>query len=287
MKLSCTPISMTQTFRKDGMDLEKYIAFCGEQGLDGIDLLDRQYAWQWRDSEAEIRQIPGWAEKAGLKIAAYACGNNFTVEDSAEFEANVQRVQKALDDAAAIGAPLLRIFGGKHPACGGVLPHHLALQNVLRGIEKCLPEAEKCRVILALENHGCMPGHSYEIAAILRRINSPWLKCTFDCANFLANNMDEKEQPLTAYLRLKQQVAHVHFKDFAADPGTAGQKLFACVAGSGIVPLRQFGALLHENAYAGYCSLEYEAGAVVPERDGVPMSIKYMREITAIHQVLG
>lgn len=286
MKLSCTAISLSKTFREGGMNIETYIAFCAEQGLNGVDVLARKYSWQWRDADSELKNIPGWAKAAGIKIAAFAAGNKFTVEDETEFNANVEMVREALRDAGAIGAPLLRIFGGAHPCCGGKLPHARALEKVLHGIELCLPEAQKQRVALALENHGCLPGHSYEIAAIIHKFNSPWLKCTFDCANFLANNMDEKENPLTAYDRLKGQIAHVHFKDFDIDPAAPGRKVQACPAGQGIVPLRQLSALMREDGYAGYCSLEYEAGSRMPELDGVPLSIKYMREIVAVHKAL-
>lgn len=283
MKISCTPISFSSMFSKKEITLEKFIEYCAEQGLDAIDLMDPQYyPWQWQDFETQKKTVGKLLEKAGLKLAAFACGNQFTPPDENEFNAHVEKVKKAIQTAADFGAPLIRIFGGYHsnPGAGGKMPHAAALERVLLGIEKCLPCAEKYGVALALENHGCMPGHSYEIEKIIKKFTSPFLRCTFDCANFMANNMDETEDPLRAYERLKRFVGHVHFKDFAVAPADSGKRVAASVAGKGIVPLRQFAAMLEDDGYPGYCSLEYEAA--VPAMEGVPESFAYMKEIRKI-----
>lgn len=280
MKISCTPISMSRTFREEGMTLEQYIAFCAEIGIEAIDVLDSMgYPWQWKDKEKELKQLNNWLDKAGLKLAAYACGNNFTKKDDAEFEKNVEKVLNAIGEAARVGAPLLRIFGGNRRHCGGELSSADAYKRVIQGIERCLPEAEKRKVVLAIENHGCMPGYSFEINAIIRHFNSPYMKCMFDCANFMATNMgDEIEDTLQAYENLKSHVVHVHMKDFGK-PADPARRVDACVTGKGFVKIRQFTAKLKENAYPGYCSLEYEAGAWVPEREGVKLSLEYLKDV--------
>jgi sugar phosphate isomerase/epimerase len=286
MKISCTPISMSKTFREEGMELEGYINYCAELGTNGTDLLDtRGYPWQWKDAAKEFKSVHSWLNKAGVKLAAFACGNDFTKKSDDDFQKQVDNVKNAINEAAELGAPLLRIFGGKNPCAGGELPLHKAMERVLQGIEMCLPEAEKRNVVLGLENHGCMPGHSYEVEKIIRRFRSKHLKCTFDCANFLANNMDETEDPVEAYRRLSPFIAHVHFKDFkiAAVPP---RRVDACLTGQGLVPLRQLANLMEDDSYTGFCSLEYEAVAAVPETEGVPRCIAYMNEIKKLHSIL-
>ncbi len=280
---------MAQAMKNGEMDLEGFINFCAELGTDGIDVMDsKSYPWCWRDPERELKELPGYLQKAGMNLAAFACGNDFTKKDDDAFKENVEKVKNALREAGNAGAPLVRIFGGKHPHpnAGGELPHSKAIERVLQGIEECLPEAEKFGVALALENHGCMPGHSYEIARIIRRFNSPYVKCMFDVANFIANNMDEIEDPLRAYENVRGDIIHVHFKDFAVAAPDSGRRVAACVAGDGLVPLRQFAAMLEADGFQGYCSLEYEASAVCPEREGVTKSIEYMKEIRKVQEVL-
>lgn len=291
MKISCTPISLSRCFKENGLNLEAYINFLGTLGFDGTDLMDSMaYPWQYKNKESEFNQIGKWLKNNGLKLAAIACGNNF-----AKFEADVRRqnieiVKNAIHEAAELGAPLLRIFGGYHEDCGGEngMSYVNGLGYVLQGIEACLPEAEKYQIVLALENHGRLPAHSYEIKAVMEYFNSPFVKCMFDCANFLANNMDETEDPLYAYEQLKEYIVHCHVKDWGKPFGVMeGRRVAPYPAGAGgIVPLCQFMALLERDHFTGYCSLEYEASWQLEEKEGVMQSLEYLKQTRAIHNVL-
>ncbi|QSH40754.1 sugar phosphate isomerase/epimerase [Lentisphaerota bacterium ZTH] len=290
MKISCTPISMAKTFKEQKeFTIRKYIEYCAKLGMDGVDVMDSvNYPWQWRDAKSELSEIPQTAADNGLQIAAYACGNNFTKKSDAEFNQQVANVKAGLNKAASIGAPLVRIFGGvKAHLPNGELSYPDAMSRVLQGIELCLPEAEKCGVVIALENHFCMPGLSWEIKSIVKHFSSPYLKVMFDCANFLSNNMDELEDPLRAFDQLKDDVVHIHYKDFAlnTDP-EAETRIRAAVAGEGIIPLRQLAAGFEANGYDGFFSLEYEAGAFTPESEGVPRSTEYIKSVRKVVEKL-
>lgn len=281
MKISVTPVSFSKMFVSGKMDIDSFIDCCSGLGVDAVDILDTVcYPWFWRGRETLDLNLKRRLEDSGLKLAAYATGNNFALSSDAEFGCNVDKVKNALREAAELGAPLLRIFGGAHEGSGGEkgMSTHKGLVRVAEGIEQCLPEAEKCNVVLALENHGRLPGHSYEVEALIKRFNSPYLKCVFDCANFMGNNMDEPEDPLRAYERLRQYVIHVHVKDNG--PSIVNdRKAHGYVLGKGNVPLRQFVNLLEDDSYSGYCSLEYEASRMMPEEYGVAESIEYLKEI--------
>ncbi len=280
MKLSCTPISFQKTFREGGMALRSFMETCARLGLDGVDLLDTDhYPWFWSSPES-LCDAPRLAEEFGLAIAAYSCGNNFAKANPDERRREVEQVVAALRRARDCGAPVVRIFGGYHR---GARPESEAntsqgLGWIMECLEQCLPHAEESCVILALENHGRLPGHSWESRAMIERFDSPWLQATFDAANYHGNSMDEDEDPLRAYDGLRGKVAHVHLKDVrAASPGS-GRRREACVAGQGETPLRQVIAALAADHYTGFCSLEYEAASLVPESEGVPQSLAYLRE---------
>lgn len=284
MKISCTPISMAKMFKEKQIDLEGYINFLGKLEIDATDLMDAVcYPWQYKNKEQELKQVAKWLKTAGLKLAAIACGNNFAKFNENERLENIEIVKKAIREAAELGAPLVRIFGGYHEECGGEkgMVYANGFEFVLQGIEACMPEAEKYNIVLALENHGRLPGLSYEIKGIIGYFDSPYLKCLFDCANFLANNMNETEDPLRAYELLKNDIIHCHVKDWGRPFGVMSErKVAAYPAGAGgIVPLRQFAALLERDQFDGYCSLEYEASWQVPERDGVKQSLQYLTDI--------
>lgn len=289
MKLSLTPISLARTIRAGEMDLCGYLNYCAEAGLEGVDLLDSQcYSWLWRDPAQELLQVARWARERNLEIAAYACGNNFARAADEDFEQEVARVANALREAAQCGAPLLRIFGGYHHQTGGDAGIGLArgMERILEGISRTLPLAEELGVVLALENHGRLPGHSWEIRALLDTFSSPWLKVTFDPANFIANNMDEVEDPLRAYERLRGDIIHVHVKDFGPAKVDLTRRVEPCLNGEGLVPMRQFLAELRRDGYSGFCALEYESGRSTPELEGIPICLNYFKEFRKAASIL-
>ncbi len=289
MKLSLTPISFARTIKAGEMDLDRLIDHCARLELDAIDLLDtRGYGWLWKDFPSQTRTLPGKLKSAGLKLAAYGCGNNFAQTEEDAFEKQVETVLNALQEAATVGAPALRIFGGYHQETGGLsgITYSRGFERIIQGLERCLPAAEKAGVVLALENHGRLPGHSHEILSLLQYFESPWLKSLFDCGNFMGNNMDEPENPLEAYQRLRGRIAHIHMKDFGPAVARRQVRVEAYPCGDGTVPLRQFSALLEEDGYEGYCSLEFEAGFKISEIEGVARSFAYLREIRQTLRVL-
>ena len=282
MKLSCTPISYSASM-KAGETQDDYFRLIAENGAEGSDLMEpNAYPWFWQDFDLQKKDVLARMKDYGLALSGYAAGNNFTVGTDEEFDRQVAIVKSAIHDAAEFGAPCLRIFGGYHEGCGGRpgVTASNGLAMVIRGIEAVLPEAEKCGVTLALENHGRMPGLSREMLYLLKYFDSENLRTLFDCANYLGGNMDETEDPLQAFERLKDYVVHCHVKSIRVAPPDAKRPRVGCVAGEGgIVPLRQFYYALAAYGYEGFCSLEYEGGTYTPEEIGVPQSLRNLADM--------
>ena len=280
MKFSCTPISFHSSIRQGEMDLRGFFRFCAEQGLEGVDILDTEgYPWLWSESDS-LEKCVRWANEDGLMIAAYACGNNFAKAEAEARAEQVALVIRAIERAARCGAPLLRIFGGHHAQAGGEASIETAsgLEMIIHGVAQCLPHAERAKVILALENHGRLPGHSYEQAAVLDHFRSPWLKALYDPANYIGNNMGEDEDPLRAFDCLRREIIHTHLKDVGPPVRDLKRRREPYVAGQGITPLRQIIAAMVKSGYKGFCALEYEASQTTPEREGVPASLDFLKK---------
>ncbi len=282
MKISCTPISYSASI-KAGKTQDDYFRLIAQSGAEGSDLLDVEaYPWFWQDFEIQVRSVVQRMNSFGLALSAYATGNNFVTTDPEMFRMMLLRVKKVIVTAAELGAPCLRVFGGYYEDCGGEkgVSYKDAMEMVARAFDELVPVAEQEGVVLALENHGRLPGLSAEMDYLCRRYDSKSFRVTFDVANFLANNMDESEDPLKAYEVLKDRIAHVHVKSFQAAPSETGRRLVGAVAGEGyMVPLRQFMYRLQRDHYVGYCSLEYEADRYTPEEQGVPASLRKLLEM--------
>ena len=280
MKISCTPISAEAAFSRGEMDQVRYFELIAGGGADGTDIMDSGcYPWFWQNVERDKKTLSERLKACGLTVAAYATGNHFAVREPEEFQKQVEIVTRAIHEAAEIGAPVLRIFGGYHK---DLVPAHdmdyaEGLQLIVKGIEAVLPEARKCGVSLAIENHGRLPGLSGELLYIMKQFETPELGICLDIGNFYGASMNETEDAVRAYERLKKYVKHVHYKDLKMAPYGAPKRVVPCICGKGdgIVPLRQMAYLLEENRFAGWCSLEYEA----PALDGITASLQYMNSL--------
>ena len=76
---------------------------------------------------------------------------------------------------------------------------------VIDSIEKLLPKAEECGVILGLENHWGMARTPEGLLRIVNAINSPWLQVLLDTGNFLEDPYDKLEKcaPQTVLVQAK------------------------------------------------------------------------------------
>ena len=56
---------------------------------------------------------------------------------------------------------------------------------VIDSLEACIPTAEKCGVIMGLENHWGLGRTAEGVMRCINAIDSPWLKATLDTGQFL------------------------------------------------------------------------------------------------------
>lgn len=271
MKLGCTMYSFNRPARAGQVTIESFIDYCGEIGLDGVDLL----SYYWTDQAAEIERIPGWLQRNHLGLAAYAVGNNFVQADPALRSAQVQVVKDGIDVAARLGAPVLRVFGGSRPRAGSaVTSMEEALQMATDGLGVCASHAASAGVVLGVENHGGVPGTAAEVVRVLGAINSPFLRCTLDTGNFLGVGDD----PVAATRQVASWVSHVHLKDVrtsaAADGATQRENV---PLGDGSIALGEIFRILHDTHYDGYVSIEYEGQA--DPRTSVKRGAEHVRQL--------
>ena len=119
---------------------------------------------------------------------------------------------------------------------------------VIECFEKCLPTAEKCGVVLGLENHWGLARTPEGLLRIHKAVNSPWLGVTFDMGNFL-------EDPYTKLEQIAPAATHVHAKTYY---------------GGGVwytldLDYDRIVGILRKVNYRGRISLEFE-GKEIPRR---------------------
>jgi sugar phosphate isomerase/epimerase len=130
---------------------------------------------------------------------------------------------------------------------------------VIDSLEKCLPAAEKCGVLLGLENHWGLGITAEGVLRIVDAIKSPWLQVTSDTGNFL-------EDPYDRLALLAPKTILVQAKTYYG--GGLWYQLD--------LDYPRIAKIFRDVNYRGWVSLEFE-GKEDP-LTGIPKSLKLLRE---------
>jgi sugar phosphate isomerase/epimerase len=207
------------------MQISEFVRKASDFGVDGVEL--RREAWPAYKSElpAVRKQI----EDAGL-LVTYATFSTLFNPLTDEGEAAHQLLLEDVRTAAALGAPLLRVFPGATPADQDA-------KGWARGRE-AVDLAASLGIQIALENFARTPGGTLaEVAHILQKIDTPALRTNIDIGNYPLHNQD----PIAAIHAIGDKAIYVHVKDYGGSP-TAAPVLF----GKGVLPLGDIFAALDQ-----------------------------------------
>lgn len=268
--------SVVSAVRSGRIDLFGFVEFAARQDCDGVELLD----YFWTDADTQIPRVKRQIADAGLELAVYSVGNDFFQPDPEVRARQLADLRHGVDVANQLEVGLMRVFSGNHKE-GYSLED--GMDWIIDGLSTGADYARRHGVILALENHGLMAGRSDQVRHIIETVDSPALRANLDTGNFLLVG----QNPTDAAQELADLVALVHLKDFRrAEPdqtehvyrGLDGVGYTGTVVGEGQVDLARILAILAENDYDGWLSLEYEGG-MDPLTIGVPHSLEAARKL--------
>ncbi len=258
MKISVSMYSLASTIKKENWSIFDFIDYAADISLDGVELLD--FYWIDGDRDKEIQHVNQALKEKGLIVSAYDVSNNFVKESAEDRRLETEKVLEGIQTAKKLGTNIVRVFCGD---LHGGLTYEDGQSWIVEGLQQCAGKAEKEGVYLAIENHGLLAGKSEQVKEIIGKVNSPYVGSTFDTGNFLLVH----EDPLHAFNRLKEEIVHVHFKDFRKKEAseslkgfksTQGVELIGTVPGDGQVDLASIVKGLKAANYQGFLSIEYE-----------------------------
>jgi sugar phosphate isomerase/epimerase len=130
---------------------------------------------------------------------------------------------------------------------------------VIDAIEQCLPTAEKCGVVLGLENHWGLGRTAEGVLRIVDAVDSPWLQVTADTGNFLENQYEQLEMlaPKTFLVQAKTYFG--------------GGKWYTLD-----IDYNRVAEIFRKVNYRGYVSVEFEGKA--DPMEAVPQSLEMIRD---------
>jgi sugar phosphate isomerase/epimerase len=258
---------------KDGlkMPMETCIDEAARLGFDGLDLLLMQMD---KEDNGFLQGLKRRALVNGLDLCCMSTHQSFVTPDEAKRKQNVDLTLHQIELAYKLGIPIIRINTGRWSTAGsfdalmaqhGVEPplpgytEEDGFKWVIDCIEKLLPKAEECGVILGLENHWGMARTPEGLLRIVNSIHSPWLQVLLDTGNFLEDPYDKLEKcaPQTAFMQAKTYYGGGIWYTLDLD-------------------YQRIARIMRKCNYRGYVSLEYEGNE--DWKTAIPKSLAVLRK---------
>jgi sugar phosphate isomerase/epimerase len=243
-------------------------------GFDGVEILHVQME---DESPAFVNKIKRQAHSLGLALMGFSTHQGFVYPDADLRRTNVQKTMYQIELAASLGIPTMRINTGRwgtiksfddfmakkgiEPALEGHTEEQ-AFGWAIASIEKLLPRAEVCGVVLGLENHWGLGRTAEGVLRIVETIKSPWLQMTLDTGNFLENSYEQMEKMASSTVPIALVQAKTYF---------GGGRWYALD-----LDYARIAKILDDHHYRGWISLEFEGNDEAEA--AVPRSLAMLKE---------
>jgi sugar phosphate isomerase/epimerase len=189
---------------------------------------------------------------SGLEVVSLCRGGFFPAETAVKRHAAIDDNKRAVDEAAAIGAPVVVLVCGAVPG----IPLTEARRQIAEGIAEVLPHAASAGVKLAIEPLHPMYADSRSAINTLKQANdmvaeldSPWLGVTVDVYHLWWNPDLEAEIRRAGRSILSFHVCdwRTPTRDILNDRGLMGE---------GCIPIRQIRAWVETAGFNGFIEVE-------------------------------
>lgn len=193
------------------------------------------------------KSLAGELESRGLSIVCL--GTSCSFHDPEKFDAAVDEGKKAIDVAAGIGAPFIRVFGDQ---IASPELRDEVIDRVSRGVNTLCDYAKGSSVRVLQEVHGDF-NRLETLLPVAKSIgNAENFGLIWDVAH--SDKTYGGDWP-TFYDGIKPWIHHIHIKDHKR---LTDGSLQLCMTGEGDIPLADLCRTLTEDGYDGFFSLEWE-----------------------------
>jgi len=266
-------------FRDPKVPIETVIDKASQFGVEGLDILHRQMdipekAPLTAEHRKYFQKVKRHAFRNGIDLVCLSIHQDFVQKDPAERQQQIDHTHKCLEIAYELGIPCIRLNSGRWKTikdfddlmkARGIEPipadctEDDGFKWCIECIEKCIPRAEQCGVVMALENHWGLSRTPEGQLRLINAVPSPWLGALMDTGNFMEDPYDKLRQiaPKTVYMQAKTYYGGGEWYTLDLD-------------------YERIAKILSEAGYTGYCCLEFE-GKENPDT-AVPKSIAVLRK---------
>jgi len=271
-------------FHDPRVSVETVIEKASKFGVEAVDLLHRQMDIPEREPltaghRSYLRKLKRQAYLQGVSFCCMSTHQRFLDPDVAAVAAEIEHTKKCIEICGLLGVPAMRINTGQwrtskdfddlmaHHGIEPAMPGHNDEEGFkwcIDAIQACLPKAEECGVILALENHWGLARTAAGLLRIVNAINSPWLGVLMDTGNFLTPPYETADYDQLA--KIAPKAVYVQAKTYFG-----GGEWYTLD-----IDYTRIARILADVNYTGYVALEFE-GKEDPDV-AVPKSLEILRK---------
>ncbi len=218
--------------------------------LDGRCLLANAGYCHVTSFDTDPKAIKDMCEAAGVRISGLSSHS-----DLLNPEYGVQYARRGIRYARALGVNVVQICETMYPPqwIDETEAYNLMRINLRAISETC----EENGVYIAIEQHGPYTAKVEHMARILSLVDSPWIKCNYDCGNTFLAGSDPYEM-LDAVI---DKIVHVHAKDISmtqaeAERGKVTGTAVGCACGDGVIDWNRLVGQLKKAGFKGVLSVE-------------------------------
>lgn len=262
-------------FKNEPMrDIHRCIDVASDMGFDGVELLLYQIQQNTLLSNSTLQSIKRHAFRAGLPLCGMSTHQGFVSPDKEIRKRNIDLTIGQIELCYRLGIPTMRVNTGrwgtsrnfdelmKNRGIEPPLPGYTEEDGypwVIESLGECVATAEKCGVVLGLENHWGLGLTPEGVMRIVNAIDSPWLQVTLDTGNFLDDKYAKLEQlaPIAVFVQAKTYYGGGEWYSLDLD-------------------YDRIAAMLRRHEYRGWISLEFEGKE--DYRTAIPKSLSLLRE---------
>ena len=256
---------------RENYSIESCIDQAAAMGFDGIELLHVQMT---SEEPGYLMDLKRRAFANGLDLMGFSTHQGFVYPDKEERQRNINKTIHQIELCYELGIPTMRLNTGRwgttrsfdelmanrgiEPALEGYTDEE-GFVWVIDSIERCLPKAEQCGVVLGLENHWGLGRTPEGVLRIVEAIDSPWLQVTLDTGNFLEDPYDKLDMLASRTILMQAKTYYGGGKWYTLD-----------------LDYDRIAAIMRKHNFHGYVSLEFEG--TEDEKTAIPKSLELLRK---------
>lgn len=181
MKLSNYSLNYSRPIASGAMSIEDFLGICRALGLEGASLHGRDLPDLRPGTLAKVRRA---LLDQGLSLAMFTVSTNFGVPEERQ-AAEMGKAREAIQAAAFLGAPLLRVFAGSSAEADRAA----GWARAVAAVRQVCVEAAAVGLPVGLQNHnhGAHCATGADVLRFVKEVDHPNLTVVLDCGQFLGS----------------------------------------------------------------------------------------------------